>query len=52
MGGDCRSHHLEQHAAEQGLEDVIAARLKWRAVQKDLDPLKLVLLDETGHPLK
>ena len=36
------------HAEEQEREDVAAARLAWFAGQPDLDPAKLVFVDETG----
>lgn len=36
------------HAEEQEREDVAAARLVWFAGQPDLDPSRLVFVDETG----
>ena len=37
------------HASEQGREDVVAARIAWRAeVCAGLDPSRLVFLDESG----
>jgi transposase len=36
------------HAAEQERPDVAAARAVWRAEQADLDPARLVFIDETG----
>jgi transposase len=35
------------HAAEQQRPDVAAARQTWRAAQPDLDPQRLVFIDET-----
>ncbi|MGC3777785.1 hypothetical protein ACPUD5_25670, partial [Escherichia coli] len=40
------------HAAEQEREDVKAARLSWFERQLDLDPDKLVFLDETATNTK
>ena len=36
------------HAAEQQRPDVLKRRLAWFASQPDLDPRKLVFIDETG----
>src|ERR1700757_2506834 len=36
------------HASEQGRADVLERRRRWFAGQLDLDPAKLVFLDETG----
>jgi len=36
------------HASEQERPDVAAARAAWIAAQPDLDPARLVFLDETG----
>jgi transposase len=36
------------HAAEQEREDVRTARAGWKEVQPQLDPTKLVFIDETG----
>lgn len=40
------------HAAEQERPDVAARRLAWFARQPDLDPDKLVFIDETGASTK
>jgi hypothetical protein len=40
------------HAAEQARPDVVARRAAWRAAQADLDPAKLVFVDETGASTK
>ncbi len=40
------------HAAEQDRADVAAAREAWFEAQPDLDPTKLVFLDETGASTK
>jgi hypothetical protein len=37
-----------QHAAEQARPDVAAARHAWHASQADLNPERLVFIDETG----
>lgn len=37
-----------QRAAEQDRPDVAAARAEWRANQAELDPERLVFIDETG----
>jgi transposase len=36
------------YASEQDREDVAAARAQWRAGQRQLDPKRLIFLDETG----
>ena len=36
------------HAAEQERADVAAARQSWKTLQPQLDPAKLVFIDETG----
>src|SRR5438128_1794550 len=36
------------HASEQERPDVAAARAAWIAAQPDLDPARLVFIDETG----
>jgi hypothetical protein len=36
------------HASEQERPDVAAARAAWIAAQSDLDPARLVFIDETG----
>jgi hypothetical protein len=36
------------HAAEQSREDVIAKRKEWRDFQANIDPSKLIFLDESG----
>src|SRR6202008_5156475 len=36
------------HASEQGRADFLERRRRWFAGQLDLDPAKLVFLDETG----
>ncbi len=36
------------HASEQEQPDVAAARAAWIAAQRDLDPARLVFIDETG----
>lgn len=36
------------HASEQERSDVVAAREIWRQMQRELDPKKLVFLDESG----
>jgi transposase len=36
------------HASEQDRPDVAAAREKWRVEQPELDPSRLVFIDETG----
>jgi transposase len=40
------------HAAEQDRPDVAAARAAWRDAQPELDPDKLVFIDETGASTK
>lgn len=40
------------HADEQTRPDVAEARERWKAAQADLDPKKLVFLDETGTNTK
>jgi transposase len=40
------------HASEQERPDVVAERLIWRATQPDLDPARLVFIDETGASTK
>ena len=40
------------HASEQEREDVKARRRAWVDLQSDLDPAKLVFLDETGATTK
>ena len=40
------------HAAEQQRADVLARRRAWFAGQLDLDPDRLVIIDETGLPTK
>ena len=43
--------HLEKktaHAAEQDRPDVAAAREAWFEAQPDLDPARLIFVDETG----
>jgi transposase len=40
------------HAAEQDRADVVAAREAWFAGQLDLDPARLVFIDETGLSTK
>ena len=40
------------HASEQKREDVAAKREAWFALQPELDPSKLVFLDETGATTK
>lgn len=40
------------HAAEQERPDVAARRLAWFEAQPDLDPEKLVFIDETGASTK
>jgi transposase len=40
------------HASEQERPDVVAARQAWRAAQPDLDPGRLVFVDETGASTK
>ncbi len=40
------------HAAEQDRPDVAARRLAWLAWQPDLDPRRLVFIDETGASTK
>ena len=50
-----RTHHVQKktaHAAEQEREDVKARREAWFELQPDLDPTKLVFLDETGATTK
>ena len=37
-----------QHASEQERPDVAAARLEWQAGQAELDPERVVFIDETG----
>src|SRR6267378_3583214 len=36
------------HASEQERRDVAAARIAWKEDQPDLDPARLVFIDETG----
>ena len=36
------------HAAEQERPDVAKARAAWMAAQPELDPARLVFIDETG----
>jgi transposase len=48
-------HHAQKktaHAAEQQRPDVAAAREEWFEQQLDLDPAKLVFIDETGATTK
>jgi transposase len=48
-------HHVQKktaHAAEQEREDVLIARRLWFDGQLDLDPDKLVFIDETGATTK
>ena len=48
-------HHAQRktaHAAEQQRADVAAAREAWFEQQLDLDPTKLVFIDETGATTK
>lgn len=48
-------HHVQKktaHASEQQREDVRAARQAWFDGQLDLDPAKLVFIDETGASTK
>jgi transposase len=40
------------HAAEQDRPDVAAARERWKAGQAELDPTRLVFVDETGANTK
>ena len=40
------------HAAEQERPDVAARRLAWLESQPDLDPRRLVFIDETGASTK
>lgn len=40
------------HAAEQARPDVLAARQAWFESQVDLDPAKLIFIDETGASTK
>jgi transposase len=40
------------HASEQERADVARARRTWRAAQPDLDPARLVFIDETGASTK
>src|SRR4029079_2885830 len=40
------------HASEQERADVVSARQAWRAAQPDLDPARLVFIDETGASTK
>ncbi len=40
------------HAAEQDRPDVVARRLAWLVQQPDLDPCRLVFIDETGASTK
>ncbi len=40
------------HAAEQDRPDVAVRRLAWLARQPDLDPCRLVFIDETGASTK
>jgi transposase len=40
------------HAAEQARPDVAAKRVAWRKAQAELDPAKLVFIDETGASTK
>ncbi len=40
------------HAAEQDRPDVAARRLAWRVQQPNLDPCRLVFIDETGASTK
>jgi hypothetical protein len=49
------THHAQKktaHAAEQQRPDVAAARAEWVRQQRDLDPEKLVFIDETGATTK
>jgi hypothetical protein len=48
-------HHVQKktaHASEQQRDDVRAARQAWFDGQLDLDPAKLVFIDETGASTK
>ena len=47
-----RSRSKTAHAAEQDRTDVVAAREAWFAGQLDLDPARLVFIDETGLSTK
>lgn len=40
------------HASEQERPDVVSERRAWRAAQPDLDPARLVFIDETGTSTK
>ena len=44
--GDAKKKQIR--AAEQDRPDVAAARIAWRAMQRSLDPAKLVFIDETS----
>src|SRR4029453_9390194 len=44
--GDSKKKQIR--AAEQDRPDVAAARIAWRAMQRSLDPAKLVFIDETS----
>src|SRR6187402_504093 len=44
--GDAKKKQIR--AAEQDRPDVAAARAAWRAMQRSLDPAKLVFIDETS----
>src|SRR4051794_24053926 len=44
--GDAKKKQIR--AAEQDRPDVAAARTAWRAMQRSLDPAKLVFIDETS----
>ena len=53
--GGAETHHVQKktaHAAEQERRDVKAAREIWFEGQLDLDPEKLVFIDETGATTK
>ena len=54
VSGSSRSHVQKKtaHAAEQDREDVRAARQAWFDGQLDLDPDKLIFIDETGASTK
>jgi hypothetical protein len=40
------------HASERERTDVACARLAWHLAQRDLDPARLVFIDETGASTK
>ena len=56
MAISCQTrHHVQKktsHASEQQRPDVLERRLNWFENQLDLDPAKLVFIDETGASTK